>query len=516
MRAGLLFLALPSAVVLILLFLHSIENRGMKPSLAYFGAAFAYGWIRGAWIESLSRKEYGSLAPYVINLPVVKLGAASLQEVIGWSVAVTLAWLIADRLLRRIHVQASPYRVVALASVVLGSMCLAVEMAAIESGWWTWTIKQDQHPFFGRVPLVGLLDWSFVAIDFLLPYLAFAGRAPLATRMASLTLFPLHFYFHPKVAPLPEPVSLAWNDLAHAAIFTLVLLLAAGKSGKSVLPQPEEEKRRWIPPLCVLIIVGATAAADTIVANRPAGAFASLPLLLLGTAAFALPSDSLGRASLRNLRQARPPSRRGAMVASGTGTGVRDQARGFSWTLAGSRIGIVVAVFSLVYALRAPFHRHTRIFTDSMQKAVALVNLGKIGAAEKEVRSGLEARPDQAGGHAFLAELLLLERRASEARAELTKALDLNPTHDSALILLTTLDLEESRWSQAAARAAYGKRLYPDRPEFIYQSAVAARHSPGPVVEALAAARRGGPAMVQSLRSIAARLNDQATVRQLR
>jgi hypothetical protein len=240
-----------------------------------------YGLVRALWIEHLTREEFGTLFPYLMNFPVIKIGPVSLQEVVGWSVASTIAWFISDRLLLRFKIQPAPHRIAAIAFFILAGLCLAVESAAIEAGWWIWTIKQPVAGIFGRVPYVGLLDWGFVAFDFLLPYLLFTQTVSWPKRLIGLLLFPFHFYSHSKVIPLNEPVPLAMNDLSHAMIFAYVVICAIGEKGKSILPEPAKEKFRWLLPLSILIICGSTILACVFESNKPSAALYTLPLLVL-------------------------------------------------------------------------------------------------------------------------------------------------------------------------------------------------------------------------------------------
>src|SRR5262245_30986244 len=186
MSSAVYFLAIPSLISFVILVLHIDANLGRKKALIYFGSLFAYGWIRALWLTHITKDDLGSAFPYLMNLPVFKLGGASLQEIIGWAVAVTLAWIVADRLLQRFKIQPGPHRTAAVAAFVLCAICLAVETAAIEAGWWQWTLNLRDRSFFGRVPLVGLLDWGFVAFDFLLPFLLLITPAPWTQRIPAL------------------------------------------------------------------------------------------------------------------------------------------------------------------------------------------------------------------------------------------------------------------------------------------------------------------------------------------
>lgn len=487
MLAAVAFLLVPSAIVFALLAFHAIRNRGGRTALVYFGAAAVYGIARAAALRKLVESQEGTLLPYLMALPGLRLGPASLQEILGWGIAATLAWALADRLLRRLGKRPGPHRTAALAAPVLTLICFAVETAAIGAGWWVWTIKQPSRDLLGRVPLVGLLDWTFVAFDFLLPYLLLAGPASALDRILGLSLFPLHFLGHSQMDPLPV-VSLSPNDLAHAGIAAYVLSRAVGETAGSGLPDPGQEKHAWVPPLAVALVSVSTALASLIVARKPWACGASLPLLLATGMAFIGPS---GAAPAKE-KPSRGPSPQP------------------SWP---SRVSLIVVALGLTYLIRAPFYARTQVFVESMRRGVERLNAGDARGAEQAVRMGLEARPDQASGRTILAQVLLRQGRRAEAREQLGVALDLFPTHRDTLILLTTLDLIEHRWQDAAGRAALGRRLYPDRPEFLYQETVAARRgAPGePASEAVSAARRAGRWALDSLRSLALSLGDPAT-----
>lgn len=485
MSPAIFFLTIPSALILIFLIVHSLANRGRRKTLVFFIAAVIYGIVRASLLQSLITKQYGTLFPYLINFPVIKIGAVSLQEIVGWSVAATLAWLLSDRFLRLLRMEPTPHRTALGASICLAAICLSVETAAIESGWWIWTIKQP-HGIFGRVPLVGLMDWGFVAFDFLLPYLLWTTPAPIIPRLIGLSLFPVHFLFHPKTQPLPEPLPLAWNDLVHALILCYVLVRSIGEKGRSALPDPRNEKLRWIPLASVMIIVLATSLAVILIGKNYEHWVASLPLLLIGLTAYVPKTKSI-------LPAARKP---------------RKETEG--WITFLLKLGAVFCVFCFVYAFRAPFNRRTQLFVENMKKGIEYLNRGDVVAAEEQIRKGIQARPDQSSGRAILAHLLLRKGDLKHAREQLEIALDLNHTQQTALILLTTLDLMEKKWDDASQRAMFGRRLYPERPEFIYQQAVA-QHQNHQVAEALDAAKRGGVGMIQALANVALALGDQNT-----
>lgn len=502
MPGPVLVLGVPSAIVYVLLVVHAVRNRGPRPAALYFGSALVYGVLRATLVERVVHDQPGSLFPYLMALPVVRVGPASAQELLGWSVAVSIAWLVADRLLTRVTGRAGPYRTAALAALGMCAVCLAVETAAIGAGWWVWTIKMPSG-LFGRVPLVGLLDWGFVAFDFLLPLLVWTSGGSLLDRAAAFSLFPLHFLLHASMRPLPEPVSLAWNDISHAGIFAYVLVRAIDDAGASSLPHPWLEKGRWMPLAATALVAGATVVAD-VLSGHPLGVLASLPLLLLGLAALAGPAPALPAEIT-----APPPQRSGRRQRKAQARPPTDAV----WL----RVSIVLAIAAGLVLTRAPFHRRNRAFVESLNRGVDRVNAGDLPGAEREMRMGVALRPDNAYGRALLAQVLTMEGRRDDARRELEVALDLQPTLQNALVMLTTLDLLGGRWNEAAKRAEYGRRIYPDRAEFVYQSEVARRRASAeateaaPPAEAIDAARRGGPSMLAALASLATDLGDRET-----
>ena len=504
MPLPLLFLALPSLCVFLLLVWHADRNLGHRRALIYFGALCGYGWIRANWLQHISRTDLKSAFPYLINLPVLNVGGASLQEIIGWGVAVTLSWLISDRILQRLGISPGPHRTAALAAFVMCAVCLAVETAAIESGWWQWTLNQQVRGLFGRVPLVGLLDWGFVAFDFLLPYLVLAVPAPWPQRIPALCLFFLHFRFHSELRTLPEPLLLTPNDLMHAAIFAYVLVVAAGEKNISALPPIEKERSRWISPVSAFIVALAVSLSSVIAAGYPRGILAAMPLATFAAAAYFLP--------LRVAEKAKEKPRQG----KGKPAAPPEP----SWSLFLVRIGIPVVVFVVVCAVRVPFNRRTAEFITYVNAASALMNNQDWSGAEVEAGKAIQARPENPGGYMLLGQILLNQKKDGEARQALEKALSINPTHQSALSLMSTLEIRARRLDQAATFAATGRRVYPDQVEFRYLAALAAGGGPAPalspavrdVLQSIGPAQRN---QLQALFLVAMNLEDVATLREL-
>lgn len=497
---SILLLGIPSIFVCILLAIYLYKNVGMKLTLAYFISAIGYGILRGSILDYLIRDDFGPLFPYLMNSPALRIGIVSVQEVIGWSVAVLLSWILADRILRRIQIIPSPHRVALIAFFCMSAICWAVETAAIGAGWWTWTIKQPVHPIFGKVPLIGLLDWGFVAFDFLLPFLLFASAASLNARLISLTLFPLHFFFHPKSTVLPEPVPLTPNDLMHAGIFAYVLARSIEEKSEPLLKEPSKERVRWFPAIALFIIVAATAAAELFVAKNPKLILGSVPLLLLGLLAFALPFS---------MPEVRLPVTQKRVEK-------KSEWQALYW------FGIFLMFFVITYLFRAPFYRRTQEFVERVSQGIESWNRGDLRTAEDKLEEAVRIRPDQPSGHAVLAQLYLQQQRWKDARTEAEKALELNPTQRDALLLLSTIDLKEMRWNESWKRASYGNSLYPDRPEFLYLRGMAEKNmedvhqnSAQTIQLAMETARGGGVEARRALARLAFFLGDTDTVKAL-
>lgn len=485
MDSILVLLALPSAAVLAAMVAHGVLNRGARATSAYLAALFVYGAARGLAIRGVTR-EHLTAFPYVMSRPVARIFGVSLQELLGWAVALTLAWVLSDRLLRRARWIPAPHRVTVVAGLAMAVVCLAVENAAMAAGWWTWTLALP-HGRAIRVPSVAFLDWGFVASDFLLLFLAFATRASWRTRAPALLLFPLHMLGHGWLVPLPGPLPLPGNDLVHVSIVAYVLMRCVGETGRSALPEPAQERARFIPPAAALVVVAATAIAGLASAD-PRGALASVPLLVLAVAAAPLP-------------RARAPETPPTAVAV--------------WSHRALRLAVLAGAVLFLFAVRVPAMRRQQEFVTALQRGVLGLNQGDLPGAEKALRAAIAARPDHAGGHTLLALALVRQGRRPEARAELDEALKREPTAVDALVLSAVLDLGEGQTARAAARAALGRKVEPDRAEFAYLEAVA-RGTAGPgkpaARDAVEVARRGGQAALDALAALAATQGDQATV----
>lgn len=473
-------LAGSSLIALVLLLAHGLRNRGVRATLPYVVALSAYGALRGWAVRAVTEGHFGVPFPYLMQTPGPRLLGVTPQEVVGWLVATTLAWVCAERLLRRLRLGPGAHATAAIAALVLAALCLAVESAALAAGWWTWTLAL---PRFGpwRVPPVALLDWGFVAFDVLLPYLLWStpGHTRLQ-RVGALTLFPLHMLGHTWVTPLAG-LPLAGNDLVHVAIVALVLWQALDEPDGAGLPAPTAE--RWgALPACAGLLVAAVAA---LAIGRGQGALATLAVLPLTLAALA----------------AAPRGWSAPAVPAALPTSTRRAGRAL----------VLAAAGAFLLGVRAPDNLRVQRFVTGLDEAVRLWNRGQLGAAEARLRAALALHPQHAGGRTLLAALLLRQGRRDEARTELLAALDRQPRAFDALLLLATLELVEGRVASSQEHAARAHDLEPQRPEPVYLLARGRDAGGAQQVEALALARRAGPQHLAALRALALQFGDQAT-----
>ncbi|MEO6326785.1 MAG: tetratricopeptide repeat protein [Thermoanaerobaculia bacterium] len=442
MKDAFFLLGVPSVLVLLALLVDRARRAGGGAALSFAGALAVYGVLRGLAIQKILSPFLGSPPPYVMNLPVLSLGGVSLQELVGWGVAVLLSWRLTEAALDRAGVAASPYRIATGAAIGMALVCLAVESAAIASGWWIWTLPIPPGPVM-RVPWVALLDWSFVAFDFLLPYLLFARGAPWPERFVGLLLFPLHFVSHGLVRPLSEAVPLTGFDLVHAGIAAVVLSRAVFGEARSEPGDSRSSER--IAAASALVVAVCTAVASARAGRGVLALATSLPLALASIPAWL-------------------PPRGGKLGSRSDEPAAALRETGFVPRLVFAS-AMVLALTELL-ASRISLARATRRFTASVLVVAQRLGRRDCRGAEEASRQAIAARPDHPAGHTLRAHALVCGGHLDEARTELTAALDREPTSRDALLLAAELDLERNDPTSAAERASLGRRVYPEDARF--------------------------------------------------
>lgn len=400
-------LAALSAAVLLLVLEHRQANFGGRSAIVFLLSTAGYGLVRALSIRTLAEAHLGGM-PYRLGSPLATIAGVPLQELVGWTAAVGLSSYFADRLLRRLGQPTDPFRTTLVAGLAMASVCLAVETAAVVGGWWTWSLA---HSSTGpiRFPPIALVDWGFVAIDFLLPFELWRRRAPLSWRLAGLLLFPIHLAGHALTGPLPFSIPFSGFDLVHVGLVAAVAGAAAASRGASPWPTPGAERLRSRPALAVAVLLG-TAAAQLILAREAGLLWTGLPLALL---------------ALFAVRVRREP---------GSRTRALPRARAF---------GVFAGVLVLGLALRLPSALRSRDFETLVRRGAELLVAGQPDEAAPTLAAALALRPGHPEALWLLGWADLQKGRNVEARRHLEEALAKRPDSVEAARLLALLDRRE-------------------------------------------------------------------------
>jgi len=212
-----------SGFVLVLLFYDAICIYGRKWSLLFFLTGFLYSILRSQFVALVTGIISGSesFLPYQVNQPYIKILGTTPQEIIGWLIVSYLALRLASSLVDFRNV----YFRLLFAGLTIGMVAYAVETTAIEADWWKWYVPLGDS-LFGRVPFIGILDWSMVSIDFLAPFILIQiPKVPRWLKFFSLLFFPLHMAAHLGITPLNQLFPFSISSLGHLFWGILFLLL---------------------------------------------------------------------------------------------------------------------------------------------------------------------------------------------------------------------------------------------------------------------------------------------------
>lgn len=402
-------LAALSGAVLLLVLEHRQANLGGRSAVVFLFATAAYGLVRSLSIRALAEARLGGV-PYRLGSPLATIAGVPLQELVGWTAAVGLSAYFADRLLRRLGQPTDPFRTTLVAGLGMAMVCLAVETAAVVGGWWTWSLAHSPAGLI-RFPAIALVDWAFVAIDFLLPFELWRRRAPLPWRLAGLLLFPIHLAGHAINAALPGPFPFSGFDFVHVGLVAAVAGAAAASADASPWPALGAERLRSRPALAVAILLG-TAAAQLLLAREASLLWTGLPLAAL------------------------------ALLA----VRVRREPRVRTLPLARTRAATVFAgLLVLGLALRVPSARRSRDFERLVRFGAERLVAGRAGEALPSLEAALNLRP----GHSEVLWLLgwadLQRGNRADARRHLEAALARRPDSAEAARLLAILDRDEGK-----------------------------------------------------------------------
>ncbi len=491
-----LALAVPSLIALVLL---AADRRRAEPRRwrRFLIAVMVYGVVRSLAVRWVTETALQGSAPYGFGGGGPALFGVPLQELAGWMVAVSLAWAVGEGLTGALGRAATPHRVALGAAVVLAALSFAVETAAIAAGWWQWTLDLPPADGWRLVPWIAVVDWSFVAFDFLLPFLLWTAPSSAAQRWAASALLPLHMVAHLLVAPLPPPLLLGGFDWMHAAILGYVAAMAWNEGGRAGAAPETVPGRR----LGALAAMGAAAVVAGVLLGLAGAGPDDLNTLSRRWTAL-LPAVALVAVAAWPRRERAPAPGRPAIAGRIAG-----------------RVPMVRFVVALVpllvtYGLRAEPARRQQQYRDALELGVRRWSAGDVRGAEAALRHAVAAHDEAADGHWLLGLTLLAQGRRSEARQQLERAHAVAPARIEPAALLAALDLRSGDRAAALRRVDALRREHPDSAEATYLGAVAAGRSFDAVAgDAIALAVAEGGEAPARLGRVAALLGDAETLR---
>ena len=444
-----LALAIPSALILAALVWHSLTAMSRRRAGLFWLSVLVYGILRGLGVRAVT-ESIGASFPYEIRGALLTFAGVSAQEVAGWAVVAYLAWWIGDRFASRAK-EPSLFLAVGWASLFLGGIAWAVEAAAIGARWWHWTVPTASRVFL-NVPAIGIVDWFFVAIDFLLPFVAltapslrsggrFGHRA--RWRYLTLLLFPAHFAGH----LLPG----VWLHVVH---WFLVLSTAALALRVRAEDRPFNQVRSWIPPVAFAVMVIDVALVDLLMIRRPELLQSVAPVVATWLAAVH-PVSALALGAVSLAAAVRFPSMLVAVaVVAASALLLRLQAR---------RVTIIPLALLALFAVG--FHRSTAAsradLTARLDRAIAERNRGNLDSAVAQFEAIARDHPTSYVPLALGAELDYRRNALETAREKLASAVEKKQDFARGYRLLAAIDLQTGRRAEGVAWARRGLEVAP-------------------------------------------------------
>lgn len=227
MDPGITIVAVFSAVMLVALVWHSLAVLSRSRAVAFWVSVVVYALLR--------EFAHSMLLFHVVG-PVVR--------VVGFAITLYLAWWIGGRWTYLVAQ-------VALASIFLGAIGWGIDSVALTHS----------------VPAVGIVEWFFSGIDFLLPFAAITARWK--WRWWTLLFFPVHFGGH----LLPA----AYLDAIHWSIAVIVAAIALRTT---VEHKPFSDVHGWVPTVAFGAITTGVAAV-AVITGKPRILISIVPAILI-------------------------------------------------------------------------------------------------------------------------------------------------------------------------------------------------------------------------------------------
>lgn len=443
MNPRLLVLALPSALLLAALVWHSVGAMERRRALLFWFSVLGYGIARALGVRAVT-EAIGASFPYEIRDPLLAIGGVSAQELAGWALVAYLAWWIGDRFSRRAR-HPSLFLGVAWAALFLGAVAWAIEAAAIGARWWHWTVPTASRLFL-NVPAIGIVDWFFVAIDFLLPFVALTAPSLSGARwrFATLLFFPVHFAGH----LLPG----VWLHAVHWMLVLVALGLALRTAGAD---RPFAAVRAWIPQAAFALMLLDVALVDLLLVRRPE----LLQSVVAPAAAWLTavhPGSAMALAFLSLMAALKWHSMlvTAALVACGS-----------LLLLLQARKNVMVPLL-LVAVSATLFHRATSAtradLMERLDHAINARNRGELDAALAQFDSIASDHPTSYVPLAMGAEIDYRRNALDVAHGKLARVVEMKQDFLRGYRLLAAIDLQRGRHGEGVAWARRGLGIAPD------------------------------------------------------
>jgi hypothetical protein len=447
-----ILLAIASSLVLAALVAHSAWALPMRRAAAFWIAVLAYGVVRGIGVRLVTERGLDASLPYAFHEQGPAIAGVGAQELAGWALVAYLAWWIGSRVSRE---RFFPRIVAGCAFLAVASF--AVETAAAFAGWWFWNLPAGSA-ILGPVPTIAIVDWSFVGLDFLLPFVAWTSRdLPVRLRLATLLAFPFHIFAH----LFPSTLA-AFHGLSVLAVLAAALFSRVEDDSFS----DEPSSVGWIPPAAIVVVATVCGRA---VLERGGG-----PRALVGPALLAA----------------------AALLGRQRGTAWLDMPKRRAWAV------LAAAGILIVGAGAASAHNDARLKTG-LERAIAARDRGDLVTAIRTLED-----LDDTGSHvphALLGEIHYRTGAFHNARLEFERAVAIQPSFVRGYRFLAVIALRQGDLAGAAACARRGLAVRPDDLELAYLSGA----------DVLDRALTAGPATASNLVSLAYEVSDVTTARRI-
>jgi tetratricopeptide (TPR) repeat protein len=497
-------LTVPSLAVLVLLVLHSARTLPRVRAAGFWAAVVAYGAVRSLGVRWITEKGLGASVPYEIREPLFPLLGVPPQELAGWAIVAYLGWWLGYRLAAAMARGGEPplFPQVAWACLFLGAISWGVEAAAVAAGWWRWTLAAS-NPLFLGVPFIGIVDWFFVGVDFLLPFMvitapAFAGRP---ARLLTLLAFPVHFGAHLFVGRIAPSVPIPVFHLAHWALLALVACLALRSEVRdAAFDEAADRRHGWLAVTGFAVVLADLIAVDLMLGRSdllpsvlPAVAVAAQTLrpaagILLAAAALAAGAWLI-------------PLALGAVPAAVHA--ILEWGRPHRWSPAVA-LALIAAAALATHGAGA---RDEADLTRRLERAVAARDGGELVVAEEELRAAWRDHPGSHVPPGLLGEIYYRTDRLAQAREALLDVVRIKPSHAPAFRHLAVIDLRRGDAASARRFAEAGLAAEPGDVQLQYLVSRAAGASIEP---SLVRATGIGFNATRALASLAFEVGDQA------